>query len=235
MMALQFAIGTLNDLHDAPTDGGRRPPKPIPSGLVSADAARVILVVAASVGLGLAATAGWVLLMLAGVVLVIGFGYDLWARGTAWSWLPFAVGIPILPVYGWLGATGDLPAWAVALVPAASLAGAAIAVANAWADEERDRATDVVTVATSLGAGGSRLALVLGWGGAGAVALGWLVAVGSAVAAIVPVVVALGVVAAGVAAEWAGDPGRREWGWRIQAVGAGLAAVAWMIAATASG
>ena len=32
------------------------------------------------------------------------------AKGTAWSWLPFAVGIPLLPVFGWLGATGTLPA-----------------------------------------------------------------------------------------------------------------------------
>jgi 4-hydroxybenzoate polyprenyltransferase len=34
MTLLQFAIGALNDLHDAPTDGGRVPAKPIPSGLV---------------------------------------------------------------------------------------------------------------------------------------------------------------------------------------------------------
>ena len=33
------------------------------------------------------------------------------AKGTAWSWLPFAVGIPLLPVYGWLGAAGALPAF----------------------------------------------------------------------------------------------------------------------------
>ena len=38
-------------------------------------------------------------------------------EGTAWSWLPFAVGIPILPVYGWLGATGSLPGLFHRLVP----------------------------------------------------------------------------------------------------------------------
>ena len=33
------------------------------------------------------------------VVIAIGLAYDLRLKGTAWSWLPFAVGIPILPVY----------------------------------------------------------------------------------------------------------------------------------------
>lgn len=234
MTALQFAIGALNDLHDAPTDGGRRPPKPIPSGLMSADAGRVALVVAASIGLSLAATAGTLLLVLAALVLVIGFGYDLVARGTVWSWLPFAVGIPILPVYGWLGATGELPAWAVALVPAAAFAGAAIAVANARADEERDRQTGVVTVATSLGDPGSRVALVIAWGGAATIAVGWLVAALADAGRIVLVMLALAVVATGVGVGWAGSPDRREWGWRIQAVGAALAAVAWLLAATAT-
>ncbi len=235
MTTLQFAIGALNDLHDAPTDAGRRPPKPIPAELISADAARVVLVVAASIGLSLAATAGTFLLLLAALVLVIGFGYDLAARGTTWSWLPFAVGIPILPVYGWLGATGELPPWAVALVPAAAFAGAAIAVANARADEDRDRTTGVVTVATSLGDLGSRLALLIWWGGAATITIGWLVGAGADVGAITPVALALAVVAAGVALGWAGRPERREWGWRIQAVGAALAAVTWLLAATRSG
>ena len=34
MTALQFAIGALNDVVDAPADAGRVPPKPIPGGLV---------------------------------------------------------------------------------------------------------------------------------------------------------------------------------------------------------
>ena len=54
-----------------------------------------------------------------GVVLAIGYGYDLAFKGTAWSWLPFAVGIPLLPVFGWLGATGGLPASFAVLLPVA--------------------------------------------------------------------------------------------------------------------
>ena len=42
MTLLQFAIGALNDIVDAPADAGRQPPKAIPSGAVSPDAARVV-------------------------------------------------------------------------------------------------------------------------------------------------------------------------------------------------
>ena len=68
---------------------------------------------------------------LAVVVLGVGVAYDLWAKGTPWSWLPFAVGIPLLPVYGWVGATGSPPGFFAVLVPMAVLAGAALAIANA--------------------------------------------------------------------------------------------------------
>lgn len=233
MTALQFAIGALNDLHDAPTDGGRVPPKPIPAGLVSPDAARGVVVGAASVGLALAATFGTGLLVLAGVGLAIGVGYDLAARGTRWSWLPFALGIPILPVYGWYGATGAVPDWSLALLPAAALAGAAIAVANARADHAVDRARGVETVATALGDGGSRLVLIVAWSATAVIALTWLAVAGTSVPAAAVVLGAFAVVAAGIGLAWSGGPVRLEWAWRVQAVGGGMAAVAWLAAVTA--
>lgn len=234
MTALQFSIGALNDVHDAPHDGGRVPPKPIPAGLVVSDAARVVVVVAASLGLIGAAILGTAVLLLAGLCLVVGYGYDLLAKGTAWSWLPFAFGIPLLPIYGWVGATGSLPSWAVALVPAAALAGGAIAVANARADVEQDRATGVRTVATSLGERATAV-LALAWGGAAAVALGWLASRGAGPESLVPVVAAFGVIAVGVAVGRSGGPERLEWAWRIQAIGAAGAAVTWLAAVIAAG
>ncbi|MFP5341843.1 MAG: UbiA family prenyltransferase [Candidatus Limnocylindria bacterium] len=233
MTSLQFAIGALNDVHDAPHDVGRVPPKPIPSGLVSPDAARVVVVVAASLGLGLAATFGTALLLLAGLGLVVGFGYDLLAKGTPWSWLPFAIGIPLLPLYGWVGATGTVPSWAVALLPAAALAGGAIAVANARADVEQDRVTGVTTVATSLGERATAV-LALAWAGAAAVAVGGLVALGAEPGSLAPVLAAFGAIAVGVAVGRSGGPERLEWAWRIQAVAAAVAAVAWLVAVIAT-
>ncbi len=138
MTALQASIGTLNDLVDAPSDAGHKPGKPIPAGLVSIGSARVLVAVGAVLGMGLAVPSGPALVALALVVLAIGYGYDLRAKGTAWSWLPFAVGIPILPLYGWLGVTGAIPGWFATLLPMAVLAGAALALANARVDIVRD-------------------------------------------------------------------------------------------------
>ena len=122
MTLLQFTIGTVNDLEDARADAGRKPGKPIPSRSVRPTEARVIAVAAAAGGLALAAVSP-VMILLAVVVLGIGLAYDLFAKGTAASWVPFAVGIPILPVYGWLGATGSLPDLFRLLVPVAAVGG----------------------------------------------------------------------------------------------------------------
>ena len=83
--------------------------------------------------------------------LAAGLAYDLRLKGTRWSWVPYAVGIPLLPVFAWIGATGTLPAAFAVLVPIAMLAGAALAVANALADVERDPGAGTETIATSLG------------------------------------------------------------------------------------
>jgi 4-hydroxybenzoate polyprenyltransferase len=235
MVLLQFAIGALNDVHDAPTDGGRVPPKPIPGGLVGPDLARVVVVGCAGLGLGLAATFGTTMLLLAGLVLAIGFGYDLALRGTAWSWLPFAIGIPILPVFGWFGATGALPGWALALIPAATFAGAALAVANAWADHELDAERGVATVATALGERGVRLALMVCWLGAGAIALAWLVGIRAEPLSVAAFLVACALIGIGVALGWTGRRDRLEWAWRIEAVGAAIAAVTWLAAIVPAG
>ena len=155
MTALQASIGALNDIHDAPDDAGHKPGKPIPAGLVSVPAAWAVVVTGAALGIVLGTLADVRVGVLAVVVLLIGYGYDLVAKGTAWSWLPFALGIPLLPVYGWLGATGVLPSFFIALVPMTMLAGAALAIANARADLERDVAAGTVSVATRLGLEGS--------------------------------------------------------------------------------
>ena len=151
MVLLQASVGALNDLVDAPSDAGRKPGKPIPAGLVRPAAARWIAALAGVTGVLLAVPSGWATVGLALVLLGLGYGYDLWFKGTAWSWLPFALAIPLFPTYGWLGAAGSLPPiWAV-LLPTAMLAGAALAVANAMVDVERDRAAGLASVAIRLG------------------------------------------------------------------------------------
>ena len=239
MTLLQFAIGTLNDIVDAPRDAGRTPRKPIPAGYVGRRAAQVVAVASAAGGLVLASAGGPVLVLLAAVGLAIGAWYDLRTKGTALSWLPFAVGIPLLPVYAWYGATGGLPGVFLVIIPAAVMVGAALGVANAIVDMDRDEAAGISSTALALGAGRAGVLVILlhlvviVLALATAVALGaptgWVAAVLGAAA------VLLGGAIAGLVAALREGTGRRELAWEIQAVGTGLLAVAWLGALGASG
>lgn len=152
MLALQLAIGATNDLADASRDAVTRPTKPIPSGAVSRPAAAGVGLISAISGLALAATLGPATLAVAAVGLGIGFAYDLFFKPTALSWLPFAAGIPLVPVFAWIGAAGEVPVEVLALALLAAPAGAGLAVANALADLDGDRLAGARTVATVLGA-----------------------------------------------------------------------------------
>jgi 4-hydroxybenzoate polyprenyltransferase len=228
MIALQAGIGAMNDIVDAPTDAGLKPGKPIPAGRVSLPVARVVAAAGFVVGLALVAPSGPVLILVALAVMGIGLSYDLRLKGTAWSWLPFAAGIPILPVYGWLGASGTLPSLFLVLVPAAVAAGAALAISNALVDHERDRAAGVGSVVTRLGPGRA-------WAvHAGLVMLVVLAAVVSA-AVLGGSIQDSGIVAAagfvplgGALLARGGDPARRERAWELEAIGVALLAVAWL-------
>lgn len=228
MTLLQCSIGALNDVVDASHDAGHKPGKPIPAGLVSRPVAWALVAGGGGLGLVIAVASGAATGLLAAAVLAIGYGYDLVFKGTAWSWLPFAIGIPLLPVFGWLGTTGGLaPAFAL-LLPLAFVAGTALAIANARADVERDTVAGVNSVAVRLGLERSwivhavLLGLVIG------AAIVTLAAAGSSTAALVGAVGASLVVAVGV---WLGrspDSARLERAWELEAIGVALLAAAWL-------
>jgi 4-hydroxybenzoate polyprenyltransferase len=238
MTLLQFAIGALNDIVDAPHDTGRRTGKPMAAGLVGARTAWIVAGGCAAGGLALSLAGGVAVLGLAVLGLGIGAWYDLRAKGTTLSWLPLAVGIPLLPVYGWLGATGELPGVFLVIVPAAANAGTALAIANAIVDMERDEGAGLGSIALTLGAGRAAglvvalHAVVILLAVATAVALGapagWVAAI--VVAAVVP----LGGAILGLVTALRPAAGWREIAWEIQAVGTGLLAVAWLGALSAS-
>ena len=228
MTMLQFAIGALNDIVDAPADAGRVPPKPIPAGDVAPWMAGGVAAVGAGVGLVLAAPSGAATFAVGVAVLSVGAAYDLFAKGTPWSWLPFAVGIPLLPVYGWLGVTGSLPDFFVILVPMAMLAGAGLAVANARVDLQTDQAAGTRSVATALGARRSwwaNLALM-----AAATAVGVVMADPLGWPALPAALVAGGtlLVLAGVIVGRGDGAAARRRAWEAQAVGAAIAATGWV-------
>ena len=228
MTALQFGIGATNDLVDAPRDAGHKPGKPIPAGLVGRRSAGAIAIGSFAVGLVLTIPAGMATFTLAAAVIGIGLAYDLALKGTPWSWLPFALGIPILPVFGWLGASGTVPQVFALLVPVAVAAGAALAIANALADVERDRAAGVRSIATALGP--SRA---------------WVAQAGLVVTIVVTAVVSAAVLGAttgqvaliaaagclpiaGAGFGRGGGAARRERAWQLEAIGMAALAVAWI-------
>jgi 4-hydroxybenzoate polyprenyltransferase len=227
MTLLQFGIGAVNDVIDAPRDAGRKALKPIPAGLVRPAWARTVAAASFLGGVALAALAGPEILALSVVVAAIGLAYDLALKGTAWSWLPFAVGIPLLPVYGWLGAAGTLPDLFGILVPVAIAAGAALAVANSLVDVERDRAAGVGSIAASLGVG---RAWMLGAGLVLSIVLVATASSGAIHGATAAVIVgAAGLVPIGATViGWRANPARRERAWQLEAVGLGLLAVVWL-------
>ena len=238
MACLQFAIGAANDLVDAAADAGRKPGKPIPDGVVTVGHARLVVAAATGAGFLLALAASPGLLVLALVGFGIGLAYDVWAKGTALSWLPFAVGIPLLPLYGWYGATGEVPGMFLVIVPAAAIAGTGLAIANAIVDMERDRDAGVRSIALALGPSrASRLVLVLH------VVVAMLAVVTAAVlgaptgwvvAVLASCVVPVGGGALGIIGAGRDGSGLRELAWEVQAMGTGLLAVAWLGALSAS-
>ncbi len=235
MLLLQLAIGAANDWADAPADEVAQPGKPVPSGRVGRSTAARIALGAAATGLALASLAGLAPLALAAAGLSVGLAYDLRLKGTRWSWVPYVVGIPLLPVFSWVGASGSLPAPFALLVPIAMLAGAALAVANALSDLERDRAAGTETVATSLGfvlarrIGAALQGLVV------AAAMGSAATLGGDAAWVALVAVGSAIVLAGVAVGWNRRPAVRRRAWEAQAVGVGIVAAGWIGALAAAG
>jgi 4-hydroxybenzoate polyprenyltransferase len=234
MVCLQFAIGSANDYVDADADASVKPDKPIPTGLVSRPAARAVSVSMALVGLALAAGFGPMVFGVALVGLGLWLSYDLWLKGTSISWAAFALGVGLLPLYAWLGARGSVPAAIVGVVILAVIAGAALAIANAYADLDADRLSGLESVATLLGP-----AAALGID-AGLLALVQVIALATTVTtAPGPMLVAE---AAGCALAWLGvglavARGRRAGvlAWELQALGILTLGAGWLAALSAAG
>jgi 4-hydroxybenzoate polyprenyltransferase len=238
MTAIQFSIGALNDLVDAPRDRGRRPLKPVAAGLVRPGAAKLVAVAAAAAGLALAAASGPATLVVASAGAACGYAYDLRLSRTAWAWLPLAVALPLVPVFAWVGVTGTAPGALLVLLPIGMLAGGGLAVGNALADLDTDRAAAVPSVAVRLGrrdaAGLHGAALV----GAATVAV-FTLPPGASAGAWAVVVVGAATLAAGVVTLARVGEGSRgglgRLGWQVEAVGTAILGIGWVLALAGSG
>jgi 4-hydroxybenzoate polyprenyltransferase len=218
----QYAAGALNDAVDAEADAAADRGKPIQRGVISRRAVAVAAVAAGIASLGFGLALGPATFALAVVGLACAWTYDLWLKGTAASFLPFAVAVPVVPLFGY-GAAGRFPpvlwwAW-----PIGALLAIATHLADALPDVERDRATGVRGLATRLGVGRSAVAAAVAYAAAVVLALVSGLAAGDrpVVAAGAAVAVALGLAALVAGAR--GPAGRRV---AYRMVLAGMAALA---------
>ena len=143
MLLFQFAIGLFNDVTDLEDD--RRAGRPKPLVLLDIPGHQVRTLAGAGVGL---LSLGGLFVMAAtlparawgaGVAgLACGLIYDRWLQHTRWAWAPYAVAIPLIPV--WVVAASGFPMGRVWwLLPLGALIGVALHLANQAPDARHDR------------------------------------------------------------------------------------------------
>ncbi len=152
-VAMQLSIAILNDYCDRRLDTLGKKQKPIPLGLVRPCEALFVGLLAIIVMVLLLLPLNPLALLVSCVYLVFGQSYNLGLKSTPLSGVVFALAIPLIPLYAFLGVGHVLPVilW---IVPVAALLGIALNLANALADIEEDAAHGARTLAVVLGVRG---------------------------------------------------------------------------------
>jgi len=240
MAGFQVSIGAINDVSDRDHDAVAQPWKAIPSGRVSLRTARSVAVGGASVGILASLLLGPATLAVGLMGLAIGVAYDLGLKRTAWGWLCFAVALPLVPVFAWLGAGAGLPPQVATLFLLGGLAGTELAIANGLVDAPGDGQLGARGIAIRLGPGPARATMAAA--GIGVLAVAWLSlsgpggAVGSSQgsgAIVLGLLSGSVLLAAGVVMSLRQDATWAWRGWQVQAVGIAAVALVWL-AATSS-
>lgn len=229
MLSLQFSIGAFNDYFDVDLDVVAKPEKPMPSGVVTRPVALVVGLIAGATGLAVASVFGGSVLLLALAMLAAGLAYDAILKRGPLGWACFAIAFPLLPVFAWYGAVGEMPPRPGLLLPLAALAGPALQLANGLVDLERDRQLGVRGLPEVLGRLGSLA--ILGALQAVIHSIAWLTLLAGPAAgnvALLAIGASGAVTLAGIVLSAGPDTEWREWGWRGQAVGLALLAVGWL-------
>ncbi|MDB5056684.1 MAG: UbiA prenyltransferase [Chloroflexi bacterium] len=156
----QFAIGSANDVVDRHLDLVTKPWKPVARGIVSVSAATTLAVVLSLACLVLSTSISLSTGLAAAVGLSCGLSYDLWFKRSRWSWLPYGLAIPTLPVWSW-AAMGKLNAHLLPVYPLGLLLGLSLHLANTLPDLEGDTTFGVQGLAHGWG---RRRSLAVCWG-----------------------------------------------------------------------
>ena len=160
MLGGQVAIGAVNELVDVELDRVNRPDKPIPAGLVSERGARIVVALGIAAMVALSSTFGLASLLLCALGTGCGIAYSLWFKRTIWSWVPYLIALPLLPIWIWT-ALDEIDPTLFAVYPLGAGAVVAVQLAQSLPDVAGDRTAGVRTLAVALGERNARLAC---WG-----------------------------------------------------------------------
>src|SRR5690606_8208932 len=129
MLLFQFAIGLTNDIVDIEDDRVAKPWKPLVRGDHSPRVARRLAAGFAVGGLLLTLTLPPIAWAIGALGLASGLAYDLRLKRTDFSWLPYSIALPLVPI--WVHTATE--AWRASLwwaVPLGAILGLALHLAN---------------------------------------------------------------------------------------------------------
>jgi 4-hydroxybenzoate polyprenyltransferase len=157
VLLTQSAISIHNDYCDRELDARSKPWRVLPQGLMAPGTALTWSVVLTVLGLLVAVPlGGWVVTLVA-IATAAGFAYNAGLKRSAWSWLPFWLGLPTLPLAAFAVVDRFEPRlWSVYLI-GAPLA-VAVYLADTLSDIESDTTLGVRGLAHRLGPRPARFA-----------------------------------------------------------------------------
>ena len=148
--AMQVSIAMINDYCDRDRDAASKPEKPIPRGLVTPRQALIGGLIMIGVMVILLLPLPPLALLVSLCYLALGQAYNLKLKSTPWSGAVFALAMPLIPLYTFVGVGRTLP-FLFWLVPVGFFLGVALNLANSLPDLEKDEANGTKTLAVFLG------------------------------------------------------------------------------------
>jgi 4-hydroxybenzoate polyprenyltransferase len=152
--AMQCSIAILNDYCDRDLDRLSKRHKPIAQGLIRPQEALVLGLLAIVLMVLLLLPLNPLALVLSLIYLLLGLGYNLGLKSTPLSGVVFALAIPLIPVYAFVG-VGHFTPFLFWFVPIGALLGVSLNLANSLPDIETDAAHKAHTLAVVLGVRGT--------------------------------------------------------------------------------
>ena len=160
MVLAQFSISAMNDWADRQRDAEGERRRPLVLGVVSPGTALAFAIGCGSLALIFVTTFGVVPSLLVLLGIGAGWAYDLGLKASPFSFVPFAVAFPLVPLWG--GAVTGRPGASMLMLLAAGVPVAtAIHLADAIPDREVDAVARARTLAVALGRPKAELAVFL--------------------------------------------------------------------------